>query len=398
MDYEGEQVYHDYLTAKQGLQVGLDDGTDADIDTDGAGTDGGAKTDGEALESHPSTTPPSPSFSKEKNMNHGGGERALAVVATATGTELQQVLSFSMSTALLTCHTCRLPLKSPVFKCDADHLLCSSCRELHGEEPCGLTVVHFAFLDAFVASVMVRCDFEKYGCHAGGIVYHESAEHRRACPHAPCGCPARASDGGGCGFIGSKQKLLDHITGSDGHSRPTICIPYGPPRTLNLPVSCGWHVLVDKAAAGVNRHRNLFLVSLGQHGPNISVSLLCVRADGGDPAPQFACELSVERSARGTIHMVKMKSPQMSSSSLSGGAPAPGDGEYEWLRVPKEEYLSGDTVPISIYIEMLSPAASTPPPLLAIAAAPPCPTEDTNKPATTYQSNGKKRKSASNLQ
>ena len=30
MDYEGEQEYLDYLTAKQGLQVGLDDGTDAE--------------------------------------------------------------------------------------------------------------------------------------------------------------------------------------------------------------------------------------------------------------------------------------------------------------------------------------------------------------------------------
>ena len=49
MDYEGEQEYLDYLTAKQsqGLQVVLDDGTDADIDTDGAGTNGGAETGGE---------------------------------------------------------------------------------------------------------------------------------------------------------------------------------------------------------------------------------------------------------------------------------------------------------------------------------------------------------------
>ena len=46
MDYEGEQEYLDYLTAKQGLQVGLDDGTDADIDTDGTDTDG-AGTDGD---------------------------------------------------------------------------------------------------------------------------------------------------------------------------------------------------------------------------------------------------------------------------------------------------------------------------------------------------------------
>ena len=42
MDYEGEQEYLDYLTAKtrllqsQGLQVGLDDGTDANIDNNGA--------------------------------------------------------------------------------------------------------------------------------------------------------------------------------------------------------------------------------------------------------------------------------------------------------------------------------------------------------------------------
>ena len=47
MDYEGEQEYLDYLTAKQSLQVGLEDGTDADIDTDSAGTDGGTETGGE---------------------------------------------------------------------------------------------------------------------------------------------------------------------------------------------------------------------------------------------------------------------------------------------------------------------------------------------------------------
>ena len=53
MDYEGEQEYLEYLTAKtrllqsQGLQVSLDDGTDANIDTNGAGTDGGAETGGE---------------------------------------------------------------------------------------------------------------------------------------------------------------------------------------------------------------------------------------------------------------------------------------------------------------------------------------------------------------
>ena len=61
MDYEGEQEYLDYLTAKmrllqsQGLQVGLDDGTNTDIDTDGAGTDGGADTGGEGTSTDAAT-------------------------------------------------------------------------------------------------------------------------------------------------------------------------------------------------------------------------------------------------------------------------------------------------------------------------------------------------------
>ena len=50
MDYEGEQEYLDYLTAKQGLRVGLNDGTNADIDTDDAGTDGGTETGGEGTD------------------------------------------------------------------------------------------------------------------------------------------------------------------------------------------------------------------------------------------------------------------------------------------------------------------------------------------------------------
>ena len=40
MDCQGEQDYLDFLTAKQGLQVRLNDVTDADTDTDDAGTDG----------------------------------------------------------------------------------------------------------------------------------------------------------------------------------------------------------------------------------------------------------------------------------------------------------------------------------------------------------------------
>jgi hypothetical protein len=49
MDYEGEHNYLDYLTCtdSQGLQDGLGDGADADIDTDCTGTDGGVEIGGE---------------------------------------------------------------------------------------------------------------------------------------------------------------------------------------------------------------------------------------------------------------------------------------------------------------------------------------------------------------
>ena len=46
-DQDADEMDYDCLTAKQRLQVDLDDGTDADIDTDGAGTDGGTETGGE---------------------------------------------------------------------------------------------------------------------------------------------------------------------------------------------------------------------------------------------------------------------------------------------------------------------------------------------------------------
>jgi E3 ubiquitin-protein ligase SIAH1 len=251
----------------------------------------------------------------------------------------------------------------------------------------------------------VPCGYERYGCDAGGVVYHEAADHRRACHHAPCYCPDRAGAAGvaGCGFTGSRQMLLDHISGPD-HSRPIIVVRYGQPWNLNLPLSRRWHVLVgeeDKAAAapGSDRHRNLFLVSLGERGATTAVSLVCVRADGTAPvAPQFACKLAVEHSGDGT--RLTLESPLVSSSSLAGGVPAP--GEVKCLPVPKD-FLSGDSVPLSIHIEKLAPPpsllTSTPP---TAATRPPCPAgailslpasaTAAVKAVTTDQSN-KKRKS-----
>jgi E3 ubiquitin-protein ligase SIAH1 len=233
--------------------------------------------------------------------------------------------------------------------------------------------------DEFAAAVKEPCDYERYGCDAGGVPYHLAAEHRRTCPHAPCGCPERGA--GGCGFFGSRQKLLDHVSGPD-HCRPIVDIRYGQEWKLSLPLSRRWYPLLgeaDKAAAaaGADRHRNVFLVFLGERGDTTAVSVVCVRADGGAPdAAQFSCRLAVEHPVDGT--RVILESPLVTSSSLSGGAPAP--GEVRALPVPNE-YLSGDSIPLSLHIHKLEPLIAVPiPATTAVLLPPTTPTVATPSP------------------
>ena len=282
---------------------------------------------------------------------------------------------------------------------EASHGMCSSCRGIHAKA-CSSAVFHSKTFDLFAAVAMVPCDYERYGCEAGGVVYHMADEHRRACPHAPCGCPERFPGGiGGCDFFGCRQKLLDHVSGPD-HSRPVIDIRYGQEWKLSLPLSRRWYLLLGEenqaaAAAGADRCRNVFLVSLGERGDTTTVSVVCVRVDDGTPGEaQFSCRLAVEHSGDGT--RVIFESPLMSSSSLSGGAPAP--SEVRALPVPNE-YLSGDSIPLSIHIHRLEPPAPPLSPPTPAAAAPPppppCPAAATVtvavQPPATDQSN-KKRK------
>lgn len=283
--------------------------------------------------------------------------------------------------------------------------MCSACRGLH-DEACTSGLVHSKMADEFAAAAVEPCDYERYGCDAGALAYHLAAEHRRACPHAPCGCPERFPGGiGGCDFFGSRQKLLDHVSGPD-HSRPIIDIRYGHEWKLSLPLSRRWYLLLgeeSQPAAGADRYRNVFLVAIGDRGDTTAVSVLCVRADGGaQGAAQFSCRLAVEHPADGT--RVILESPLMSSSSLSGGAPAP--GEVRSLPVPNE-YLSGDSIPLSIHIHRLEPPAPGPPlspptpaaatpTCPATAAPPPCPAAATVtvafQPTATSDQSNKKRK------
>ncbi|XP_047085160.1 putative E3 ubiquitin-protein ligase SINA-like 6 [Lolium rigidum] len=286
----------------------------------------------------------------------GGGSGDGALVPEPQPQQVVRARTVHMAAEMLDCHTCHLPLKPPIFKCDANHLMCSFCRGAHGES-CGRTVAHSTLADDFAAAVFVPCDYEKHGCKVGGVVYHEAAYHRRACQHAPCGCPER------CGFSGSLQNLLKHVS---EHSRAILVIRYGQLEAISLPLSRRWQVLVGEDDNDADRRRSVFLLSASERGAEeVEVSLVCIRADGGVP-PQFSCKIAVEHSDDGTRQT--LESPVMKSSSLSSIAPAP--GEMKCLRV-KKDYLTGDSVPVTVYIDRLahpppfspkSPAFSPKPP------------------------------------
>ncbi|CAM0910014.1 unnamed protein product [Alopecurus aequalis] len=273
-------------------------------------------------------------------MSQGGGGKGAV--------ELQQVESsrtVRMAAEMLDCHACQLPLKRPIFKCDGEHLVCSSCRGVHGQA-CDRPVVQSALAEAFAAAAFVPCDYERYGCDPGYIVYHEAANHRLTCQHAPCGCPER------CGFSGSPINLLKHITPE--HSRTAIVVRYGKPLVLSLPLSEPWQVLIGEKDEA-DRHQNVFLVSVGDGGAEVEVSLVCIRANAGVPS-EFSCEIAVEHSDDGTRQT--LVSPVMKTSSLSNGNGTPAPGEVKCLTV-KKGYLSGDIVPLTILIDRL---AHPPPP------------------------------------
>ncbi|KAM3208025.1 hypothetical protein ACQJBY_062991 [Aegilops geniculata] len=272
----------------------------------------------------------------------GGGGGGGAVTAAAEAVAPVQI-DVRMDVALLHCQACLLPLKPPVFKCEAaGHVVCCFCRAGHAAL-CSRAGTHCGELDAVVGAAKVPCPYKVFGCERY-VVYHGTADHQRACQCAPCSCPEP-----GCVFVGSRAMLLDHFAA--GHQRHAVTVRYGRPWNLGFSLSRRWHVLVGE-------DRSVFLVSLGPLGAATAVSLVCVRPDGaGEAAPQFRCKLSVERPAGdGKDNLILMTSG-VSSSALSTGAPAPGQGMF--LAVP-QELLSGDTMMLSVRIDLIRPAGGAP--------------------------------------
>ncbi|KAE8770124.1 E3 ubiquitin-protein ligase SINA-like protein 10 [Hordeum vulgare] len=264
----------------------------------------------------------------------GGGGRALAAAEPMAPAQI----NVRMDLTLLHCQGCLLPLKPPVFKCEAaGHVVCYHCRAVHGTI-CSRARTHCGELDAVVGAAKVPCPYRAFGCERQ-VVYHEAADHQRACECAPCSCPDHT-----CAFAGSRATLLDHFAAA--HRRPAATVRYGRSRDLGLSPSHRWHALVGEEDGSV------FLVSLSPLGAATAVSLVCVRQDS-EAAPQFWCKLSVERLGGGNRDRLVLMASPVGSSALSTGAPAPGQGMF--LAVP-HEMLSGDTLTLTVRIDLIRPA------------------------------------------
>ncbi|CAM0954757.1 unnamed protein product [Alopecurus aequalis] len=274
---------------------------------------------------------------EEGEVVHGddcGAAATKALVPFTPGPSQQIDVRFDVM--LLHCQACRLPLKPPVFQCKYGHVVCCYC---HGDHKvvCGHADIHCGAMDAFICASKVACAYRGFGCDSY-VVYHEVEAHMRACHYAPCACPEPA-----CGFLGTPPVLLDHFV--TGHFWPIFVVRYGSTWDLKLPLSQRWHVVVGQ------EDESVFLVTLGEIGARaIAVSLVCVRTDGAAAAAsQFWCKISVEHPG-GDKDKVVLMALSVSSTTLVGGGPVPGQGMF--LAVPRE-LISGEMLAISIRIDQV---------------------------------------------
>ncbi|TVU22154.1 hypothetical protein EJB05_31836 [Eragrostis curvula] len=255
--------------------------------------------------------------SRRRRGQGGGGRRVQpsleaerAVVPVLAMEEPQISLTFGVS--IFHCQACLLPLKPPIFKCEAEHVVCGACRGKHGEA-CdrAATYAPCRELDAVVLDAKLPCQYAEFGCKSV-VAYYLAADHHAACPSAPCFCPAPD-----CDFISSSARLADHFR--DAHSWPVTAFSYGRPRKLAVPAPApdGRHVLVGEGDGGV------FLLSASALGAATAVSLVRVISNGAAAAAggQFWCKLWVELPT--CKNRMVMITSTVGNSDLSRGFPEP---------------------------------------------------------------------------
>ncbi|XP_039851264.1 E3 ubiquitin-protein ligase SINA-like 7 [Panicum virgatum] len=291
----------------------------------------------------------------------GGGSRAGAAAAEQAGPAVERPrIDISIEAQLLHCAVaeCNRPLKPPIFKCEAGHLLCGACRGDRGDEGLcrrcggGAAFTHCGpELDLFVGDARVPCPFKAYGCDLS-VVYHATAVHQDACAYAPCHCSVP-----GCPFTASPPRLRDHL--AYDHAWPLDRLPgYGKPLQLRVPAAAGPHRLLVVEGD----ERRLFALSVRPRGAaSLAVSVSCVRtAAAAGAGPRFTCMLWAQ--APGALAGGKgrrlMMEADVASCAVPGGTAAE---EGMALYVPPP-MLRGPAMEmhLRVRIDVVDPAPTSP--------------------------------------
>ncbi|KAF7020829.1 hypothetical protein CFC21_033881 [Triticum aestivum] len=282
----------------------------------------------------------------------GGGDDGGAIVAAEAGHVSRVELAVKIDMSVLHCPLCALPFKPPVFQCNkGGHLACGGCVALLPGGQCRACEDGGGFfapcpaLDAVVSSTKVACPHA--GCQTY-VPYHEAADHRSPCPHAPCACAEP-----GCGFVGPPHALAGHL--ADLHSVPVRTVQYG--RVSQVPVSGPRQLLVGEEDG------RAFLLTVGALGAAAAaVSVVCVRASA-TTQPRFSCKMWVNLpqpadAANGGRADMILVDIQVRSSATPGAVIAL--DEPTFLAVPRTYMVpvDGDAasmeVPLNIRIDKIS--------------------------------------------
>ncbi|KAG0542798.1 hypothetical protein BDA96_02G134800 [Sorghum bicolor] len=175
---------------------------------------------------------------EQGGVAHGGrgSPGAGATVAKQATQALERPrINISVDVQLLPCIVveCRRPLKPPVVKCEAGHLLCGACLNGGHCRKCDRASA-FAHcgpeLDVFISDARVSCPFNSYGCGTS-IIYHVTATHQDTCAYASCQCAVP-----GCPFTATLPRLRDHLVPQHHHYR--LPVVEGDERSLFLLSVC----------------------------------------------------------------------------------------------------------------------------------------------------------------
>lgn len=259
-------------------------------------------------------------------------------------------ISVKIDSRVLLCRICSQPLKPPIFKCEAGHVLCSRCLEKLHEVGYVLKLGVFCVLcckntsycrcieiEEFIDAVKVPCSNKIYGC-SEFIKYFQKEKHESGCTHAPCYCPEN-----GCTFVRPTGSLLNHFVDVHGWS-PTY-FRYNKPLKISMALDCRFTLLLGE-------DQSMFLLTNTLTDIGHALTVVCVRPHQSEPS--YSCNISSTCSVSGSKaegRLVFQKDPLVSSSSLLAGVQM---GKF-FLLVPPElvDESSGELI-IHIRIDRLA--------------------------------------------